>query len=159
YEGTDTALEVDLADARIMREAFDREHQRQFGFLMPDKPLVAASATIDVIGNSRALSDESEQVQRTDYTPQPLARAATHMAGDDHDTPIHARERLVPGSTVDGPAIVQDPISTIVIEPGWQAHVTGKNHIVMQRVVALAQDNAIGTEADPVMLEVFNNLF
>src|SRR5699024_3375804 len=67
--------------------------------------------------------------------------------------------RLLPGSTVDGPAVIQDPVSTIVIEPGWQAHVTGKNHIIMTRVVAVAQEHAVGTETDPVMLEVFNNLF
>src|SRR5699024_2510769 len=152
-------LEVDLADAEAMREQFDREHQRQFGFLMPDKPLVAASATIDVIGSSRALNDESEQPEQSDYTPQPLAQVVTHMAGAEHDTPIHARERLLPGSIIDGPAIVQAPVATLVVEPGWQAHVTGKNHIVMQRVEALAQDRAVGTEADPVMLEVFNNLF
>src|SRR5699024_9368185 len=133
YDGTDTTLEVDLADAGTMREAFARDHKRQFGFLMPNKPLVAASATVDVIGASRALNDETEQPERRDHSPEPLAQVQTHMADADHDTPVHARDRLLPGDIVDGPAVIQDPVATIVIEPGWQAAVTGKNHIVMTR--------------------------
>lgn len=159
YEGTDTTLEVDLTDAQTMREAFACDHKRQFGFLMPNKPLVAASATIDVTGTSRALADEPEQTEQHDHTPEPLAYVQTRMAGETHETSVHARDRLLPGDTVDGPAVIQDPVSTIVIEPGWQAAVTAKNHIVMTRVIALPASQAVGAGADPVMLEVFNNLF
>src|SRR5699024_9409516 len=159
YEGTDTALEIDLADIDSMRAQFERDHKRQFGVLMPTNPLVAASATIDVIGASRSLADETELEEPADHTPQALAAVQTYMAGEHHNTPIHTRERLLPGDTLDGPAVIQDPVSTIVIEPGWQASVTAKNHIVMTRVVALPRRHAVGTEADPVMLEVFNNLF
>src|SRR5699024_10389893 len=95
----------------------------------------------------------------TDHTPEPLGRVTTHMAGAEHDTPVHDRERLQPGDSLDGPVVVRDPVSTIVVEPGWRAEVTAKKHIVMTRVAVLPRDAAVGTEADPVMLEVFNNLF
>src|SRR5205085_12126632 len=69
------------------------------------------------------------------------------------------RDQLAPGHKVAGPAIVMEPHQTIVLEDGWRAEITAKNHLVLERVVALKRQSAIGTQADPVMLEVFNNLF
>jgi 5-oxoprolinase (ATP-hydrolysing) len=66
---------------------------------------------------------------------------------------------LQPGAKINGPALIIEPHQTIVVEPGWQARLTGRNHIVLTRDVPLARNAAIGTNADPVMLEVFNNLF
>lgn len=73
--------------------------------------------------------------------------------------PLYVREDLAPGDMMAGPAIISEPNQTTVIEPGWQAEVTPRDHLVLRRVQARVQRRAIGTQADPVMLEVFNNLF
>ncbi len=72
---------------------------------------------------------------------------------------IYRRDAIQPGMTVSGPALIMEPHATIVVEPGWQPELTVKDHIVLKRVVAAKRAGAVGTEADPVMLEVFNNLF
>jgi 5-oxoprolinase (ATP-hydrolysing) len=63
------------------------------------------------------------------------------------------------GAEIDGPALIIEPNQTIVVEPGWQATLTGQDNIVLARIAALPKRSAVGTDADPVMLEVFNNLF
>ncbi|MDZ7810159.1 MAG: hypothetical protein U5L11_08395 [Arhodomonas sp.] len=81
------------------------------------------------------------------------------MAGTEHHTPVYDREQLLPGDRITGPAIIRDPVSTIVIEPGWAMAVSPRNHVVMERIEARPARVAVGTDVDPVMLEVFNNLF
>ena len=160
YEGTDTTLLVDFGGADAMRQAFEAAHRQQFGFVMPDKPLVAAAGVVEVVGASGAMSDEPDLPRRESGEPEIIGRVETHMAGENHrDTPVHDREGLLPGDRVDGPAIIRDPVSTIVVEPGWQATISVKNHVIMERVAALPGRTAVGTDVDPVMLEVFNNLF
>ena len=75
------------------------------------------------------------------------------------DTPVYRREELVPGARLDGPAIIAEANATTVVEPGWRAEVTRLNHLVLERVVARERRTALGTQADPVMLEIFNNLY
>ncbi len=79
--------------------------------------------------------------------------------GASHDSPIYDRDVLSPGVKIAGPAIIAEKNATTVVEPGWQAEVTARNHLVLKRIVPLARKAAIGTQVDPVMLEVFNNLF
>src|SRR6185369_4579385 len=76
-----------------------------------------------------------------------------------HNTALYQREDMRPGDVVDGPAIIAEKNATNVVEPGWRATVTELNHLVLNRVEARVQRKAIGTTADPVMLEIFNNLF
>src|SRR5262249_5256362 len=91
--------------------------------------------------------------------PAPARRTRFYSAGKGHDAGVYTRDQLAPGHKVNGPAILIEPHQTIVVEDGWQAELTAKNHLVLARVVPLARAHAIGTEADPIMLEVFNNLF
>ena len=69
------------------------------------------------------------------------------------------RADLAAGHRLTGPAIVIEPNQTIVVEDGWAAALTPKDHLVLERVTALPQRVAVGTRADPVMLEIFNNRF
>ena len=106
---------------------------------------------------------ETQEADRSDRaTPDDVPRLAlvtTHMDGREHETPVYDRDVLVPGNRVTGPAIVREQTATTVVEPGWQAELTAKSHLVLTRVVPLERTFAVGTECDPVMLEVFNNLF
>ena len=76
-----------------------------------------------------------------------------------HEAPLYRREELGPGSTIDGPAIIAEANATTVVEPEWRANVTALNHVVLERTKEKRRASAIGTSVDPVMLEIFNNLY
>jgi 5-oxoprolinase (ATP-hydrolysing) len=75
------------------------------------------------------------------------------------DAALMVREDMRPGDVIDGPAIIAEKNATTVVEPGWQARLTALDHLLLLRVQARAVQHAAGTQADPVLLEVFNNLF
>ncbi|MCW5774754.1 MAG: hydantoinase B/oxoprolinase family protein, partial [Rhodospirillaceae bacterium] len=89
----------------------------------------------------------------------PLGRVTMHADGEDRDTPVYDRDRLGAGARIAGPAILIEANATTVVEPGWEAEAHADGNLVLTRVVALDRGKAVGTEVDPVMLEVFNNLF
>ncbi|MEE1556787.1 MAG: hydantoinase B/oxoprolinase family protein, partial [Alphaproteobacteria bacterium] len=95
---------------------------------------------------------------RVDSIP-PLASVQTYMAGVYHDAPVIDRNHMRPGDKVSGPAILREDTATTVIEPGWQAAMTDVGHLVLTRIQPLPKRVAVGTDVDPVMLEIFNNLF
>ncbi len=106
----------------------------------------------DVSGKSRAKTTRTK-------LPAPARRTRFFSGGKWHQALVYTRDTLSPGHKVKGPAIIIEPHQTVVVEHGWQAELTAKNHLVLRRVQKLARTRAIGTHADPVMLEVFNNLF
>jgi len=159
YEGTDTALQVLHADADAMRAQFEAAYRKRFSFLMPHKPMVVEAVSVEAIGRSDA---PQEQRQPTGARSAPLvADESVRMfgAGQWRATDLYRRASLQPGDRVTGPAIIAEDNATTIVEPGWQAEVTAYNHLVLRRVEALPARRAIGTSADPVMLEIFNNLF
>jgi 5-oxoprolinase (ATP-hydrolysing) len=159
YAGTDTALLVDHDEAASARADFEDAHQAQFGFTMPEKVVMVAAAVVEVIGASGALSDEPELPRRAQgEVAEPLDRVSVWMDGGDQSAPVFDREALAPGDEIPGPAIIRDPVSTIVVEPRWTLGVNPRGHLLLERRRA-AGGPTVGTEADPVMLEVFNNLF
>ena len=91
--------------------------------------------------------------------PEPAATVAAHFGGVEHETPVFRRDALAAGDAVDGPAILLESTATTVVEPGWRAGLAASGDLVLERVVALARESAVGTDCDPVMLEVFNNRF
>ncbi|MEE9356553.1 MAG: hydantoinase B/oxoprolinase family protein [Methylococcaceae bacterium] len=159
YQGTDTALIVSFGSNSVIKSQFEQQHQQQFGFITPDIKLMVEAASVEVTASSNESLQEVDLPLMNQSTPQRLAVSEVFMAGESWDTPIYDRTALQPGHRIDGPAIITESISTIVIEPGWQAGLNAKNHIIMKRVEALPIQHAIGTHADPVMLEIFNNLF
>ncbi|MFN4277237.1 MAG: hydantoinase B/oxoprolinase family protein [Ferrovibrio sp.] len=161
YGGSDSALEVEFGDMAAIKTAFDAAHRQRFGFISPEKALIAASVAVEVVGQGERAPDAVETI--TDPRPQTaiptLASRKAYMAGAWRDTPVYDRAALRPGETIKGPAIVIEPTSTIVLEPGWQARLTERRDLVLKRIEALPARKAIGTDVDPVMLEIFNNLF
>ena len=158
YAGTDTALPVSAGGTVAMVNEFEEAHRQRYGFIMEEKPLVVEAAVVEVIGSAGA-SDGVAATPPADGDVTPLAVTQSHMAGAEHETPIYDRDALPVGAKVDGPAIIRESVATTVVEPGWQAEMSAKGDLVLTRVVALPSRMAIGTTCDPVMLEVFNNLF
>ncbi|MEN9627777.1 MAG: hypothetical protein RJA10_1004, partial [Pseudomonadota bacterium] len=157
YQGTDTALVVDVGDAAAIQAAFEAGYRQRFAFLMPDRPLVLEAVSVEAVSPGEGLADPPLQ-PATQHHPPPAARVRVHC-GRWHDAALHQREALRPGACIDGPAVVAERNATTVVEPGWQACLTAAGALELRRVRPRVNDHAVGTEADPVMLEVFNNLF
>jgi len=159
YEGTDTALVIDYGAMADIVSRFEEAHRQQFGFISPEKSHIVEALSVEVIGAGEVLEDPVVGEETDVPAPAPLATVSMFSAEETHDTPVYDREAMKPGCRVDGPAILKEANATTVVEPGWRAEVTKHDHLILTRVVALPKRVAIGTEADPVMLEVFNNLF
>ncbi|HLS59213.1 MAG TPA: hydantoinase/oxoprolinase family protein, partial [Paracoccaceae bacterium] len=161
YEGTDTALPVafDARDTDAARADFETAHASRFGFVTPEKPVIVEAVELEAFEATPPAPPETG----TDPIPsesEPAYTAPVFCSGAWQDAAIHHREALHPGHRIAGPALVIEPNQTIVVEPGWQAEITALNHVLLTRREELRRDMAIGTDrADPVLLEVFNNLF
>jgi 5-oxoprolinase (ATP-hydrolysing) len=158
YAGTDTALEVPSGSLNEMKAAFQAAHRGRFGFIDESKELVVEAVAVEAVGGG-AKFEEPETPPVAGALPPAARKTRFFVNGAWHDANIFLREGLKPGHTIEGPAIVIEPNQTIVVDDGWQAAINTKNHLVLRRVKELASTRAIGTEADPVMLEIFNNLF
>ena len=141
-----------------MKSAFEAAHKSRFGFIDESKEMVVEAVSVEAIGGGAKFT---EPVLPTtgESLASPTRRTQFYSRGQWHEATVYTRAQLSPGQAVDGPAIVVEPHQTIVVEDGWRASITAKNHLVLERAVALRRQSAIGTDADPVMLEVFNNLF
>jgi 5-oxoprolinase (ATP-hydrolysing) len=158
YAGTDTALVVKAGTLAAMKSAFEKAHKAQFGFIDRTKELVIEAVSVEAIGGGAKFREKKHGKTRG-ALPSPARRTQFFSAGAWHKANVYTRDQLKIGHKVKGPAIIMEPHQTIVVEPGWQAELTAKNHLVLSRIVKLKRISAIGTKADPVMLEVFNNLF
>jgi len=158
YQGTDTALVVPFGSTAEIRAAFEAGYRQRFAFLMPGRGLVIEAVSVEAIGAGERFDAPHLEGEAAPYTPQ--ADAQVRMYADGWlDAGLFVRESLSAGATIDGPAIVAEKNATTVVEPGWRATLTAAGPIELQRVRPRASQHAIGTDADPVMLEVFNNLF
>jgi 5-oxoprolinase (ATP-hydrolysing) len=174
YAGTDTPLIVEAATTKLspslqtvqavsvslnkMKSAFERAHKAQFSFVDRAKLLVIEAVSVEAVGGGAKFNEKARKTQRGKL-PKPARRTRFFSGGKWHRALVYTRETLWPGHKVKGPAIIIEPHQTVVVEHGWQAELTAKNHLVLRRVQRLRRARAIGTHADPVMLEVFNNLF
>ena len=158
YDGTDTPLTVPFGTVEAMREAFEALHRRRFGFVAADKILIVESLEAEATGQSG--SPGTGPVAPVAATaPPPIPDARIRMAGVAQTATIVRREGLAAGSVIAGPAIVLEQTGTTVIEPGWRGTTDAALNLILERVTPLAQRRAVGTEADPILLEVFNSRF
>ena len=157
YDGTDTSLAVRFGSLEAMISEFTAQHRRQFGFAFADRHIALETIEVEGSGGGAAVA---ETPSATEEGAAPAAAQTRIFAdGQWQDASVYHREQLRPGHSMTGPALLIEPHQTIVIEPGWSAEVTALNHIHLRRQDTKMRFAAIGTNADPVMLEVFNNLF
>ncbi|MDA1323687.1 MAG: hydantoinase B/oxoprolinase family protein [Proteobacteria bacterium] len=158
YEGTDSPLIVDFTDKAGMVKEFEEAHHLQYGFIAPEKSHIVEAVTAEVISPSAEVM-EPEVAGGSDGDVPVLGTAETYMASARHQTNLYDRDTMKPGSRVDGPAVIMDSNATTVIEPGWAAEINKFDQMIINRVVPRPGQSSVGTDVDPVMLEVFNNLF
>jgi 5-oxoprolinase (ATP-hydrolysing) len=157
YLGTDTAVVVLLADEPAMRAEFAAAYKRRFSFAMSERALIVEAVSVEAIGKTFDVDwvDEPAAVS----SGQPVASCELYSAGALCRADVYLRDSLAHAQTIAGPAIIAEPNGTTVVDCGWRARVTAKNHLVLERTEERGRPPAIGTTVDPVMLEVFNNLF
>ncbi|HEX6528497.1 MAG TPA: hydantoinase B/oxoprolinase family protein, partial [Burkholderiales bacterium] len=156
YDGTDTALIVSLSTRESMVAEFEAAYRKQFSFLMPGRALVAEAVSVEAVARGEAFA---ERASKSKLPAQPVEKIRMFTGGAWHDAPLYRREQLAAGQRIDGPAIIAEANATTVVEPEWAARVTQLDHLVLERTKARKSEKAIGTEVDPVRLEIFNNLF
>ncbi|MGF9693801.1 hydantoinase B/oxoprolinase family protein [Rhizobium sp. 0TCS1.26] len=157
YQGTDTTLSVTVTDAKEMTAAFETAHRKQFGFIFDNREIIFEAYEVEAIGGG-ADSSEPEFPLET-AAPKSDEETRFFSSGAWRHAPIYRRADIAPGARANGPCLIIEPHQTIVVEDGWAFEITRLNHVVLKRVTALSRAMAVGTQADPVLLEVFNNLF
>ncbi|MFI1016957.1 hydantoinase B/oxoprolinase family protein [Streptomyces sp. NPDC020965] len=182
YAGTDASLPVALDTATAMKDAFASAHRARYAFTM-DKPVVVEAVSVEAVGAAGAHTtvvreasaehgSEHGSEQGGEHGSErgsehggehggsrPPPRVSMFVAGARRRVPLHRRADLAPGDTVDGPAVITEDDATTVVDPGWRAAVGEHGHLLLNRVTARPGRVAVGTDVDPVLLEVFNNLF
>ncbi|MBI4189173.1 MAG: hydantoinase B/oxoprolinase family protein [Betaproteobacteria bacterium] len=162
YDGTDSALVINFGTIADMVRQFEAAYRMRYSFLMPGRALIAEAVSVEAIGVSDAPADPLSPLMgedRGEGEPKAEITVTMHTGGKSHATPVFRRDALVPGGEIRGPAIIAEQNATTVVEPGWQAEVSKLNHLMLTRVEARPQRVAVGTSVDPVMLEIFNNLY
>src|SRR5262249_41050620 len=137
---------------------FEAAHKSRFGFIDDSKELVVEAVSVEAVGGGAKFT-EPVLPTKSAALPSPARRTKFYSRGQLHEAAVFPRQQLSPRHAVRGRAIIIEPHQTIVVEDGWRAEITAKNPLVLDRVVPLKRQSAVGTAADPVMLEVFNNLF
>ncbi len=159
YDGTDTALEIDFAAPAEMAAAFESMHRQRFGFAVPGRRLIAEAVSVEAVGTTETIEDPESERPAGAPPPEPLDVVRMYTGGEFLETPVYQRAALNPGDTIAAPAIIAEANATTVVEPGWRAELSGRGHLILSRVAPRPDRTAVGTHVDPVMLEIFNNLF
>ncbi|CAN5419929.1 hydantoinase B/oxoprolinase family protein [soil metagenome] len=158
YEGTDSALVVPFGSADEIQAAFEAAYRQRFSFLMTARRLIVEAVSVEAVGEGDAPAEP--RFEMLPEQPAPTADTVrVYSGGHWWDAALVVREATRPGHVIVGPAIIAEKNATTVVEPGWRARVTALDHLVLERVAPREARKAIGTTVDPVMLEVFNNLF
>jgi 5-oxoprolinase (ATP-hydrolysing) len=166
YKGSDTALFVDYEQSNIVdpindsigiaiTNQFEAIHQQRFGFIAKQTPLIIESMQVEVIFKGESVR---YKVQNNSVETAPK-QYSMYIEGRWQSCSFYQRELLTTHQIIKGPAVILEATGTNVIETGWQATLTEQGNLIVERYQTLQQDKAIGTQVDPVMLEIFNNLF
>ncbi|MBC7434674.1 MAG: hydantoinase B/oxoprolinase family protein [Bdellovibrionales bacterium] len=158
YEGSDSALIVPFGSMEAISFAFEAAYRQRFAFLMQGKGLIVEAVSVEaVVAGDAPVEPRHAMHDRREVPRRETVRM--YSGGQWHDAALVVREDLRAGDLISGPAIIAEKNATTIVEPGWEAALTALDHLVLDRRVARAVKFAAGTKVDPVLLEVFNNLF
>jgi 5-oxoprolinase (ATP-hydrolysing) len=155
YEGQHQSLAVPFGQAADMLQAFAEAHQARFGFTSPERAVMFEMLAVEAEGGGADLPDLAPPTG----AGQPVEALTIWTEGAWRKVPLYHRAECGSDTRIVGPAIISEATGTIVVEPGWDATVDGQSNLILRRTKAMARPAAAGTDADPVLLEVFNNLF
>ena len=157
YKDSDSSLAVRFDDYKSMKSSFENTHKARFGFISPEKTLIIESIQVEVSCQSEQF--DLEEIPTQTLKTKTLASNDVFIGGETQQTIFYNRSDIASNDLIFGPAVIIESTSTIVIEPGWQGCLNDKNDLILERTEKIKRASAIGTNVDPVMLEIFNNLF
>ena len=155
YDGSHQALEVSFGTPTQMQADFEAVHQQRFGFHSPERAILFEMLSAEAIGET----GQAPQMALPCGTGTPKATVAVHLGDGLQRAPLYERDQLDPAARINGPAVITESTGTNMVEPGWSAQVDAMGNLILERTEVKPRDHAAGTQADPVLLEVFNNLF
>jgi 5-oxoprolinase (ATP-hydrolysing) len=159
YAGTEATLIIALTDLPTITAHFTAAHRARFGFATPDRALVVETVAVEAIAPGEAVYEATLTVRSGDE-PTPIDQVAMFTNGAAVDAPVFERTSLLSGDHIAGPALIREANATTVVEPGWTAEVTALDHMILRRTEPLPTRVLADTgRPDPVLLELFNNLF
>ncbi len=159
YAGTEAALPVPLADYERMAASFTAAHRARFGFATPDREMVVEAVAVEAVAAGEAVREAALPAREDEGGPTPIDQVRIFSDGA-FDAPVFERASFRGGDRLTGPALIAEANATTVLEPGWAAEVTELDHLLLRRVAPRAGAlNAAAGRPDPVLLELFNNLF
>ena len=161
YEGADSTLPIPYVAKTPLQPAFEAAHKQRFGFVDPSRAIIVASLSAEAVQG--AANMDRRRPRRP--APEPAGETpAVHnsvsllAAGALHQAPVFERTRLAPDFETTGPALILEKGATTFVDVGWRARMNEHRDIVLTRTTHVER-SAIGTHADPILLEVFNNRF
>ena len=158
YQGSDSALVVPFGDLATITTGFEAAYRQRFSFLMTGRPLIVEAVSVEAVVAGDAPDEPLHAVHPVREVPR-RETVRMYSGGAWCQAALVVREDLRSGDVIAGPAIIAEKNATTVVEPGWEATLTALDHLVLERRVPRSITFAAGTQVDPVLLEVFNNLF
>ena len=155
YDGSHQALGVPFGSTDQMLADFESAHRQRFGFISPERAVLFDMLSVEAVGDT----GQAPAADIPGGDGQPFAQISMHVENAWQDVPLYHRDTLAPGLRIEGPAVITEPTGTNVVEPGWSGRLDNMGNLLLERTSTKARDHAAGTNADPVLLEVFNNLF
>jgi len=156
YKGTDTTLTVPLADESETKAAFEDAHKAQFGFTEPDQAIYVEAVEAEAAGGGAATA---LNLTATGTSAAPAGKFQFFSGGAMKDAAIYHREQLKSDCTIAGPAVILENGGTTILEPGWSASLEANDTLLLHRTAERTRRDIDTTKPDPIMLEIFNNLF
>ncbi|MEQ1818297.1 MAG: hydantoinase B/oxoprolinase family protein [Terricaulis sp.] len=157
YDGADSTLPVPFAEVSSLAQTFEAEHRKRFGFTDPARAIIVASLSAEAVASAHS-SDAAPAPKATAITPTPVRLVNVTDGGVSTSAPVYLRASLPAGFEQRGPSIILENGATTYIAAGWTGVINTHGDLVLTRTSHIER-SAIGTKADPILLEVFNNRF
>ena len=183
YQGIEATINVPLSEAtddpaQLAEQLigdYEKQHRQLYGYLHKNRGIEITAIRVEVVGTMPEPKEPTESIKHR--RPEPAEYTKVIFAGEEHNTPVFLRADLHAGDELAGPAILCEPTSTIVIDPGFHSRLNELGDVIIQasggrkppghedieksaeKTIQQNQPAYAGRSPDPVMLEIFNNLF
>ena len=158
YQGSHQSLEINFNTINVMKLSFESEHKKRFGFYVEGRKILIEMLTVEAVGKSSENYDFSNLPSPT-IDAIPIINKFMVVNSIKTNVPIYNRVDLKIGQKINGPAIICETTGTNIIDDGWNACLDRFQNLILNRYKGKVNEKSLGTSADVIMLEVFNNLF
>ena len=158
YQGSHQSLEINFNTINVMKLSFESEHKKRFGFYVEGRKILIEMLTVEAVGKSSENYDFSNLPSPT-IDAIPIINKFMVVNSIETNVPIYNRVDLKIGQKINGPAIICETTGTNIIDDGWNACLDRFQNLILNRYKEKINEKSLGTSADVIMLEVFNNLF